>query len=133
MSGLEEVHMWFWWFMFVCDLIVPIIMIIGGRMMWKHTPKNINSVVGYRTKRSMKNMDTWKFAHVYCGKSWWRIGWILLIVSIVVQIPFYNCSDDIMGTLGGFLCLIQCFILILSIIPTEMALKKNFTVDGIRK
>ena len=53
-----------------CDLIVPIVMIIGGRMMWKHCPKSINGIVGYRTHRSTKNMDTWKFAHEYCGKLW---------------------------------------------------------------
>ena len=56
--------------MLICDLIIPIVMIIGGRMMWKHCPKHINGIVGYRTTRSMKNMDTWKFAHDYCGKLW---------------------------------------------------------------
>lgn len=34
-------------------------MILGGRIMWKHSPKNINCVIGYRTSRSMKNIDTW--------------------------------------------------------------------------
>ena len=62
--------MGFWWFMLICDLIIPIVMLIGGRMMWKHCPKHINGIVGYRTARSMKNMDTWKFAHDYCGKLW---------------------------------------------------------------
>ena len=27
--------MWFWWFLFVCDLLIPIFMIVLGRMMWK--------------------------------------------------------------------------------------------------
>lgn len=46
--------MWFWWFMFICDLMIPIVMIIAGRMMWKHCPKSINGIVGYRTTLSMK-------------------------------------------------------------------------------
>ena len=71
--------MWFWWFMLICDLIIPIAMVIGGRMMWKHCPKNINSMSGYRTTRSMKNMDTWKFANDYCGRIWWKIGWVMII------------------------------------------------------
>ena len=54
--------MWFWWFMLICDLIIPIAMVICGRMMWKHCPKHMNSMSGYRTTRSMKKMDTWKFA-----------------------------------------------------------------------
>jgi hypothetical protein len=60
--------MWFWWFMFICDLLIPIVMILGRKMMWKHSPKNINGLVEYRTTRSMKNMDTSQFVHEYCGK-----------------------------------------------------------------
>lgn len=40
-----EIAMWFWWFMLVCDLLTPIVMIIAGRMMWKHCPKQINSLM----------------------------------------------------------------------------------------
>ncbi len=117
--------MWFWWFMFVCDLLVPGLMIVCGRMMWKHPPKNINGIVGYRTTRSMKNKDTWKFAHEHCGKLWWRVGWMMLMVSLVIHLPFYYSSDIVIGTLGGILCTIQCLVLVLSIIPTERALKRN--------
>ena len=119
--------MWFWLFMFLCNLLVPGIMIIAGRMMWKHCPGKINYVYGYRTKRSMKNMDTWKFAHEHCGKIWWKTGWILLIVSMIVQIPFYNSSEDVIGNLGAILCGIQLAALIGSIFPTEIALKKKFS------
>ena len=66
--------MWFWWFILICDCIIPAVMIIAGRMMWKHCPKKINGVVGYRTRMSMINMDTWEFAHEYAGKLWWKAG-----------------------------------------------------------
>ena len=125
--------MWFWWFMFVCDLLIPVLMIICGRMMWKHTPGKINGIIGYRTKRSMKNMDTWRFAHDYCGRLWWKIGWVLLIPSAVIHVPFYNSSENMIGTVGSVLCAVQCAVLIASIFPTERALKKNFTDEGIRK
>ena len=125
--------MWFWWFMFVCDLLIPVLMIVCGKMMWKHSPKNINGIIGYRTTRSMKNMDTWKFAHDYCGRLWWKIGWIMLIPSIIVQFPFFNSDDNMIGVVGVILCTIQCVILIISIFPTERALKRNFTDDGTRR
>lgn len=125
--------MWFWWFMFVCDLLIPILMIVIGRIMWKHPPRKINDVVGYRTPRSTQNMDTWKFAHDYCGRLWWKTGWIILIPSVLIHFPFYNSSKDIIGTVGGILCTIQCVILLISIFPTERALKRNFTDEGIRK
>lgn len=125
--------MWFWWFVFCCDLIIPILMIISGRMMWKHPPKKINGLLGYRTTRSMKNMDTWKFAHDYCGKIWWKTGWIILLPSIIVHIPFYSSTADEIGMISLIVAFIQIIILIGSIYPTERALKNTFTESGSRK
>ena len=125
--------MWFWWFMFVCNLLIPVILIIAGRMMWKHCPKKINTVYGYRTKRSMKNMDTWRFAHNYCGKLWWKIGWFSLFPSVVVQIPFFESSEDVIGIVGGIICTVQVVILMATVFQTEAALKKTFNDDGTRR
>lgn len=125
--------MWFWIFMFLCNLLIPLMMIIFGRVMLKHPPKNINGVYGYRTSMSMKNMDTWYFAHEFCGKLWWKIGWVTLALSIVIQIPFAKSNDNIVGLVGGILCMIQCAVLIASIFPVENALKKNFNHDGTKK
>ena len=92
--------MWFWWFMLICDLIIPIAMVICGRMMWKHCPKHMNSMSGYRTTRSMKNMDTWKFANDYCGRLWWKIGWIMIIPSALIHIPLYHSDKNTIGFAG---------------------------------
>lgn len=125
--------MWFWWFLFVCDLLIPTLMIVSGRMMWKRPPEKINGIIGYRTSYSMKNQDTWKFAHDYCGRLWWNIGRILFIVSASVHIPFYRASETVIGTVSGILCTVQCVMLIASVFPTEWALRKTFTREGIRK
>ena len=122
--------MWFWWFMLICDLIIPVVMVIGGRMMWKHCPKHINGMQGYRTTRSMKNMDTWKFAHDYCGKLWWKAGWLMMIPSALIHIPLYHRDKNTVGFAGVILVTIQCIIMIASIYPTEKALKKHFNDDG---
>lgn len=119
--------------MLICNLIIPIIMLVVGRMMWKHCPKQINRVIGYRTARSMKNMDTWKFAHEYCGQLWWRIGFIMLVPSVVIHIPFYCSDDNIIGIVTLILVAIQVIVLISSIFPTEAALKKRFNDDGTRR
>ena len=125
--------MWFWWFMFVCNLLIPIILIFAGRMMWKHCPQKINIVYGYRTRRSMKNMDTWKFAHDYCGRLWWKTGWLSLMLSIAVQIPFFNSSEDDIGTAGAIICMLQLAVMMASVFKTEAALKKTFRNDGTRR
>ena len=62
--------MGFWIFMLIMDLLLPFTMIGFGRYFMKKAPKEINSVFGYRTSMSMKNKDTWEFAHKYCGKVW---------------------------------------------------------------
>lgn len=123
----------FWLFLFVCDLLIPITMIIGGKMMWKHPPRNINAFIGYRTKRSMMNMDTWKFAHEHSGRLWNKIGWIMLIPSIIVHFPISDKSENEIAVVSGILCAVQCVVLIASTLPTEIALKRTFTNEGIRK
>lgn len=122
--------MWFWWFMLCCDLLIPIIMLIAGWLMWKHPPKNINGVIGYRTSRSMKNKDTWKFAHEHCGKLWWKLGWILLIPSIIAILPVYGSTENGIASVGLAVMAVQMVVLIASIFPTERALKRTFTDNG---
>ena len=125
--------MWLWWFWLICDLLIPFAMIVVGRMSWKHCPKNINSLIGYRTTRSMKSMDTWKFAHEYCGKLWWKLGWLIMILTALMHIPLYQSNDNMIGIAGLVLITIQCTVLIISIYPTEKALKEYFNDDGTRK
>lgn len=125
--------MWFWWCMFVCDLIAPIAMIIAGIIMCKHPPKDINGLLGYRTTRSMKNTDTWNFAHAHCGRMWWKIGFIMLILSAVIHFPFYQKTDNVIGIVSAVLCTLQCAIMVISIFSTERSLKNTFDDNGIRK
>ena len=122
--------MWFWWFIFACDLLIPIMMLGFGKIMHKRAPKNINYIFGYRTTRSMKNEDTWRFAHEHCGRLWWKIGLIMLIPTVLVHIPFYNSSEDTLGIVAAIVMTIQIIVLIASIFPTEIALKKAFNDDG---
>ncbi len=125
--------MWFWWFLLICDSLIPITMIIGGRLMWKHCPKQINGMRGYRTDMSMKNMDTWKFAHEYVGKIWWKIGWILIVPTLLVHIPFYGSDDNTIGFLSIIIVIVQFVFLSGSTLPTEKALKRTFNEDGTRR
>ena len=52
----------------ILNLIIPFLMIIFGKLFIKNIPKEINGLFGYRTPMSVKNKDTWEFAHYYCGK-----------------------------------------------------------------
>ena len=112
--------------LWICSLLVPVIVIITGRMMWKHYPKNINGLIGYRTTLSMRNIDTWKFANEYCGRLWYRIGILMLIFSIIICFLFFKASYNTAFMASLILIAIQCIILVATIFPTENALKREF-------
>lgn len=125
--------MWFWWTILVCDLLIPIVMIIAGWMMWKHPPKRINRWYGYRTALSMKNEQTWKFAHTHAGKIWCVMGIVMLIPTILAFIPFYHSSTNVVGIVGLIVTTVQVIALIASVFPTEAALARTFDENGERK
>lgn len=125
--------MGFWIYMLITVLLIPCSMIIFGKLFLKHPPKNINAVFGYRTNMSMKNRDTWNFAHKHCGKLWYIGGLVLLPVSAAAMLCALGKSADFTGTAGGIICAVQLIAAIGSIFPTEAALKKNFDKNGNRK
>lgn len=121
------------YFVFLCNLLIPVVVIVTGRIMWKHYPKNINGLVGYRTSRSMKNMDTWKFANEYCGRLWYKMGLFMLALSVFVSVVLLGTNDSTYSIISLIFVLVQCVVLIVSIFPVEIALKKMFKEDGTRK
>ena len=125
--------MGFWIFMLFVDLLIPLTMVGFGKRFMTKPPKKINSIYGYRTTMSMKNKDTWEFAHQYCGKVWFRCGWICIPFSVIPLIFVINNGMDTIGTVGEIVCAVQLVPLIGSIFLTESALKKTFDENGIRR
>lgn len=82
---------------------------------------------------SMKNKDTWEFAHKYCGKIWYVCGMILLPITVIFMFFVIGESKDCVGTAGGIIMGVQLVPLIGSIFPTEIALRKNFDKRGKRR
>lgn len=46
---------------------------------------------------------------------------------------FVFLTNHMIGTVGAILCIIQCLVLVLAIFPTERALKRTFTEEGIKR
>lgn len=117
----------FWWFMFFADLLIPLCMLLFGRMMWKRPAKEVGrGWYGYRTALSMKNQETWEFAQKACGRLWWRAGWVLLVVSAVALLPFWGRGVDTVGMAGLVVCGMQCACMIGTVFIVERALKRHF-------
>lgn len=115
-------------FMFVVSLLIPLTMIGFGALWKKHPPADINMVYGYRTSMSMKNRQTWEFAHHLMGKIWFWTGIVVLALTLISFFVFY--SSKRFETIMGNAVLIQIIPLCVGIIPVEAALHKKFDKDG---
>ena len=123
----------FWIVIPLTIVVVPLIMLFFGLYFKNKSPKEINSLFGYRTTMSMKNKDTWEFAHHYCGRLWLVLGMIMLPLSVIPMLFFINQDIDVVGIAGGIIEGIQVVVLLISIFPTEKALKKTFDENGNRR
>ena len=107
--------MGFWVFMLLVALLMPCTMIGFGRVFAKGGPKQINSLYGYRTKRSMQNRETWAFAHRYFGRLWRIGGWVTA------------------AYVGLAVVMVQLIPLLLPMFATERALRRTFDKNGKRR
>lgn len=118
--------MGFWVFMTICNLVLPVMMIVIGKVFMQNPPKTINGIYGYRTSRSRKNQDTWNYAHLYCGKLWWKIGWIMLPIAIIGMLPVVEKNQNIVGAFGAVIVGMECVILVMTVFCVEKALARKF-------
>ena len=122
--------MGFWIFMLVMDLLIPITMVFIGKRFQKKPPKEINAMYGYRTAMSMKNKETWKYAHRCCGKLWYVSGLVMIPVTVIVLACVFGKGNNCVGNVGGIVCTLQCVVIIGTIVVTERELKKRFDRNG---
>ena len=122
-------------FMLVMNLLTPLVMIIYGRVFEKKPPKIARSkfAFGYRTVMSMRNEETWEYAHRFFGKLWFRFGIAVGLISIIVLFFFIGKDKDTVGFAGMIICYVQLVAMLLPVIPTELALRRRFDKYGNRK
>ena len=120
----------FWLFLTAMDLLIPAIMVGFGTRFLKHPPKTINALYGYRTARSMKNQETWRFAHETCGRLWVRLGAVLLLLSLAAAAMTFGRGVETAGIVSAAVVVVQVVVVIGSIVPVERALKRNFDDQG---
>lgn len=125
--------MGFWVFMLAMDLLIPAIMILCGHFFQKKAPGAINPVFGYRTSMSMKNQETWEFAHHTCGRLWYRWGWGMAAVTAAALLLVLGKDQDTVGTVGEVVCIAQLIPLFGTIVLVETALRARYDRNGIPK
>lgn len=122
--------MGFWIFMLLVHLLIPITMICFGLLFLKTICYRPNAYFGYRTNMSVKNNQTWYFAHRYIGRLWFIIGIVIIPFTIIPMLLIIGKDTGTVGTIGTIICTAQLVCLIVPAILTDKALKRHFNRDG---
>ena len=113
-------------------VLVPLVQLVAGLFMWLRPPRRINPIYGYRTALSMKNEDTWAFAHWHCGRLWTVVGLVQLVLSGVVAVWVLTQGRTSLMMLEMTLIFTQTLVLLVSIVPTEVVMRRTFDRKGRR-
>lgn len=122
--------MFYWWFMFISVMLIPAILFLFGKFFSKDVPMGINAFCGYRTKRSMKNENTWIFANKYWGKLAAKLAVLSAAITVRTMALVYNGDESAVTAVASIVAAIQVVLLIISVILTEKALKSTFDQEG---
>ena len=123
--------MGFWIFMTCCTLLIPVLMVCAGAALRRGKFSTINPISGYRTRRSMKNQQTWDYAHRECGLLWRRWGSTMLVLTVIAMLLFMGEDTDHIGVVGSVITVLQMIPLFLSIVIVEKKLREKFDENGL--
>ncbi|WP_186564994.1 SdpI family protein [Lawsonibacter celer] len=123
----------FWIFMLLMTLLIPLTMLGFGIVFRRWAPREINGVFGYRTRRSMKNRETWAFAHACCGRWWRRAGALMLPLTLGAMLFCLGRGVSFIGIYSMAVLAVQTAVMIGSIFPVEAALRRTFDENGRRR
>lgn len=107
--------------LFIIPVGAGLIFAIGGFVMLKYPPKNINGLYGYRTSSSMKSKERWDFAQLYSSKEMIKLG-LLLALSGMLGLVFKPEPET--GMILGLGLMI--LVVIALIMRVEKAIKNKF-------
>ena len=123
-----------WVLMFGCNLLTPLLMAAIGEIFLRWPPRDINALIGYRTRRSMSSQEAWNFAQRRMALCWRRMGWWMVPAVVAGMLPLLGRADD--STVYGWgmaIMTLELAVMVMSILPVERALRGAFNEDGTRK
>lgn len=112
----------------IVDIVITLLLLISGMILYVFPPKQVNSILGYRTKRSMKNQESWDCANKFAGKIMMFFGVIYFVVVGVLYLVFLK--KGFLQTNENTIIIICVLLFVISFITTivlvERKLKKVF-------
>ena len=117
-------------FMLFVSMLLPVCMIIFGIVFMKRPPAKINNIYGYKTRMSMQNGETWRFAHLYSGRLMLIFGLVSAVITVIILIYVVVHMPNNIADIGTALSLAQILPFLLVIPLTESTLKRRFDSNG---
>lgn len=116
-----------WIFMLCMVWLTPVLMIVFGAVFRLSPPEDINSIYGYRTRKSMSGQQAWDFAQRYWGNCAVKTGLAVLLPAVPCMLPCMGKTDDFVGMWGSGVCVLAAAVVIgVPVFLTERKLKKSF-------
>jgi uncharacterized membrane protein len=85
----------------------------------KNYPTDINSIIGYRTKRSMVSKESWVFANKYSSNLLFKYS----IITVIIQIALFTIFGGKIAILSA--ASLWIILLLTTLWQTEVNLKKT--------
>jgi uncharacterized membrane protein len=112
--------------MFLPQLIISMVFMLGGFLMMRYPPKKINPIYGYRTGRSMKTQEAWNFAQRVSARRMFLSGGAgLLIFMAATGMEFNEGVHSILMIVTLVLTIVYLFY------SVERDLKRKFPDGGV--
>jgi uncharacterized membrane protein len=104
------------------------ILLIAGFLQFRWPPKKINNFYGYRTPRTMRNIDTWREGNHFASKLMMRLGAYHLLGALFLALTPY--SEPLVHV--GYILLILPLVIAMMVI-SERHMANVFNKDGSRR
>ncbi len=109
----------------IASLSVPVIVLIVGLIAKARPARNINGVIGYRSKTSRSSQEMWDKAQMLMAKYLIIIGVMLLVVSAIAVFVMSNAVSGNSALIGVcILNTVQVAAIVMMIPLVESGLKK---------
>jgi uncharacterized membrane protein len=102
-------------------LLTGLIFLVIASILYYYPPADIDSPIGYRTRRSTKNQEQWDFAQRFSSKRMIWGGLFLMVVSLTKLVFVFSVDTE--GIIGLILVL---WVTVYLIVATELAIKRKF-------
>lgn len=119
--------------MLISVAFIPLVLIVIGKLFQKYPSKEPNIAIGFRTKLSMINKETWDYAQRLFPKVWVSLGRMQLITSLIILFLLYSEDKDYTGNLALILMIVQVALMLGSILYVNLKLREAFNSDGSHK